>query len=88
MAEKSGLTKKDSEIALKGFIETVEDGLVAGKKIAIQKFGNFETRERAARTVQAVPGKPDEGTKEIPETIVPVFKAAKALKDKVAGIED
>lgn len=31
MAEKSGLTKKDSEKALNSFIEAVEEALVRGK---------------------------------------------------------
>ena len=49
MAEKSKLTKKDAEIALKAFIESVEEALEKGEKVQLVGFGTFETRERAAR---------------------------------------
>lgn len=44
MAEKSGLTKKDAETALKGFIESVQEALVKGEKVQLVGFGTFETR--------------------------------------------
>ena len=50
MAEKSGLTKKDAEAALKSFIDSVQDALVSGEKVQLVGFGTFESRERAART--------------------------------------
>ncbi|HBJ24954.1 MAG TPA: DNA-binding protein, partial [Ruminococcaceae bacterium] len=48
LAEKSGLTKKDSEKALAAFIETVTDTLAQGESIQMVGFGTFEVRERAA----------------------------------------
>ena len=80
MASKSGLSKKDTENALKAFIETVEETLTKGEKIQLVGFGTFETRERAAREGR------NPKTKEviqIPETTVPVFKAGAAFKEKV-----
>ncbi|GAA0078553.1 HU family DNA-binding protein [Clostridium weizhouense] len=80
MAEKSKLTKKDAELALKAFIESVEDALECGEKVQLVGFGTFETRERAAREGR------NPRTKEpikIPATTVPVFKAGKEFKDKV-----
>ena len=38
MAEKSGLTKKDSEAALAAFIETVQDTLKKGEKVQLIGF--------------------------------------------------
>ena len=49
MAEKSGLTKKDSEKALKAFEEAVIDALASGGKIQLVGFGTFDVVERAAR---------------------------------------
>lgn len=49
IAEKSKLTKKDAEAALKGFIESVEETLEKGEKVQLVGFGTFETRKRAAR---------------------------------------
>lgn len=80
IADKSGLTKKDSEKALAAFIESVEEQLKAGEKIQLVGFGTFEVTERAART-----GKNPQTGKEIkiPASKAPKFKAGKALKDLV-----
>ena len=80
MAEKSQLTKKDAESALKAFIDSVQEALESGEKVQLIGFGTFETRERAAREGR------NPRTKEvikIPATTVPVFKAGKEFKDKV-----
>ena len=80
MAEKSQLTKKDAESALKAFIDSVQEALENGDKVQLIGFGTFETRERAAREGR------NPRTKEtitIPASTVPVFKAGKEFKDKV-----
>lgn len=80
MAEKSKLTKKDAEVALKAFIESVEEALEKGEKVQLVGFGTFETRERAAREGR------NPRTKEvikIPASIAPVFKPGKELKERV-----
>ena len=80
MAEKTGLSKKDAESALKAFIDTVTDELKADGKVQLVGFGTFEVAERAART-----GKNPQTGKEIkiPASKAPKFKAGKALKDTV-----
>ena len=80
MAEKSSLTKKDVEVVLKAFVESVEEALEKGEKVQLVGFGTFETRMRAARIGR------NPRTKEeinIPESTVPVFKAGKEFKDRV-----
>ena len=80
MAEKANLTKKDAEVALKAFIESVEETLEKGDKVQLVGFGTFETRERAARDGR------NPRTKEvikIAASTVPVFKAGKEFKEKV-----
>jgi DNA-binding protein HU-beta len=80
MAEKSQLTKKDAETALKAFVESVQEALENGEKVQLVGFGTFETRERAAREGR------NPRTKEvisIPASVVPVFKAGKEFKEKV-----
>ena len=80
MAEKSGLTKKDSEKALAAFIETVQASLKKGDKVQLIGFGSFEIRKRAAREgVNPLTGK----KMSIPAAKVPAFKAGRALKDLV-----
>ncbi|MDD4569386.1 MAG: HU family DNA-binding protein [Tepidanaerobacteraceae bacterium] len=80
MAEKSGMTKKDSEKALNAFIETVEEALVKRDKVQLVGFGTFEVRERSARKGR----NPQTGEEiDIPAASVPAFKAGKALKDSI-----
>ncbi|NLM07211.1 MAG: HU family DNA-binding protein [Tissierellia bacterium] len=81
IAQKSGLTKKDSETFLKAYIETVEETLAAGEKVQLVGFGTFEVRERKAREGRN-PQNPKEVIK-IPASKAPVFKAGKGLKEIV-----
>ena len=80
MAEKSQLTKKDAEAALKAFIDSVQEALEGGDKVQLVGFGTFETRERAAREGR------NPRTKEtinIPASTVPVYKSGKEFKERV-----
>lgn len=80
IAAKTELSKKDSEKALKAFIDVVTDELKKGEKVQLVGFGTFEVSERPART-----GINPRTKKSI--TIAasknPKFKAGKALKDVV-----
>jgi DNA-binding protein HU-beta len=80
IAEKSGLTKKDSEKALKALMESVEEALVKDDKVQLVGFGTFEVRERGERKGRN-PKTLEEIT--IPASKAPVFKAGKELKEKV-----
>lgn len=80
MAEKSDLSKKDTEKALNAFIESVEEAMVKGDKVQLVGFGSFEVRQRAERKGRN-PQTKDEIT--IPASKSPIFKVGKALKDMV-----
>ncbi len=81
IADKAGLTKKDSEKVLNAVIETITEALNQGDKVSLIGFGTFEVRERAAK--EGV--NPRNGEKiAIAARKVPAFKAGKALKDSVA----
>ncbi|MBO5371658.1 MAG: HU family DNA-binding protein [Lachnospiraceae bacterium] len=80
MAEKTELSKKDAEAALKAFTDVVAEELKKGEKIQLVGFGTFEVSERAERTGR------NPRTKEtitIPASKAPRFKAGKALKDMI-----
>ena len=49
IAERTELTKKDADKALKAFNDVVGDELSKGEKIQLAGFGTFEVTERAAR---------------------------------------
>lgn len=81
MAEKGELTKKDAEMALNAFMESIQEALVAGEKVQLVGFGTFETRERAARKGRN-PRNPQQEI-DIPASKAPVFKAGKSLKEAI-----
>jgi len=81
VAEKAGLTKKDSEKAVNAVFQSVEEALAKGDKVQLVGFGTFEVRDRAARKGR----NPQTGVEiEIAAAKVPAFKAGKALKDAVS----
>lgn len=80
ISEKSGLSKKDSEIALDAFINVVSDALVNGDTVKIVGFGNFTVKDRAERNGRN-PSTGEEIT--IPAKKLPIFKFSKNLKDAV-----
>ena len=80
VAEKAEISKKDSEKALKAFVDVVAEQLKAGDKVQLVGFGTFEVSERAAREGR----NPQTGAvMKIPASYAPKFKAGKALKDAV-----
>ena len=81
VAQKTNLSKKDSDKAVAAVLDAITETLAAGQKVSLVGFGTFEVKERAAR----------EGinprTKEkiiIPASKLPSFKAGKALKEEVS----
>ena len=80
IAEKTELTKKDAESALKAFTDVVAEELKKGEKIQLVGFGTFEVSERAAREGR----NPQTGeTMKIAASKAPKCKAGKALKDAI-----
>ena len=80
IAEKSELSKKDAEKALKAFSDVVSEELAKGGKVQLVGFGTFEVSERAAREGR----NPQTGSvMKIDACKAPKFKAGKALKDAV-----
>ena len=81
VAEKAGLSKKDSEAAVNAALDAITAALQEGDKVQLVGFGSFEVKSRAARIGRNPKTKE---SIEIPASKVPVFKPGKALKDAVA----
>ena len=80
IAEKAEISKKDSEKALKAFIDVVTEQLKNDDKVQLVGFGTFEVSKRAAREGR----NPQTGqTMRIDACKAPKFKAGKALKDAI-----
>ncbi len=80
IAEKSELSKKDSEKALKAFIDVVTEELKKGEKVTLVGFGTFEVSERKAR--QGINPKTKEAIT-IEASKSPKFKAGASLKNVI-----
>ena len=81
VAKKCGISKKDAEKAVAATFDTIAETLDKGEKVQIVGFGGFETKTREARMGR------NPKTKEaiqIAASTVAVFKAGKALKEKIA----
>ena len=88
IAEKSGLSKKDSKASLDALMEVIPEVLAEEaqkpaderSKIQLTGFGSFEVRDRSARKGR----NPQTGEEmEIPAKKVPAFKAGKTFKETV-----
>ena len=80
VAAETGLTKKDSELAVNAFVNQVTEALKKGDKVSIVGFGSFEVKQRNARIGR------NPKTKEtitIPASKAPAFKAGKQFKDSI-----
>ena len=75
MADQAGLSKKDTEKALKAFTDVVAEELRKDGKVQLVGFGTFEVSNRAAREGR----NPQSGeVMKIEASKAPKFKAGKA----------
>lgn len=81
VAQKSGLSKKDSKACVDAVVDVITEALIKGDSVSFIGFGTFAVSQRAARTAK-VPG--TTRTVEVAATKVAKFKVGKALKKAIA----
>ncbi|MBR7091515.1 MAG: HU family DNA-binding protein [Clostridia bacterium] len=80
VAEATGFTQAEVAKVLNASLDQISNALANGNEVVFTGFGSFKAKKRAARTgvnpatKQAI---------QIPASVVPTFKAGKALKDAV-----
>ena len=80
VAVSAEVSKKEAEAVITAALDAITAALKEGDKVQLVGFGSFEVKKRAERIGR------NPKTKEsiqIPASVVPVFKAGKALKDAV-----
>ena len=83
IAKTSGLTQRESEIALNGFIKAIEDAVKRKEDVKLVGFGTFSIVDRAARTGR----NPNTGEEvKIPARKAVKFKVGKELKLAAKGV--
>jgi DNA-binding protein HU-beta len=80
VAEKLNASRKDAEKAVNAVFDTITETLQKGDKVQMVGFGAFEAKKRA--THSGFNPRTNEPM-EIPETVLPQFKAGKALKEAI-----
>ena len=81
VAQKTELSKRDSEKAVSAVVDAITEALASGDKVSLVGFGTFEVKERGERK-GINPRTKEEIT--IAASKLPCFKAGKALKDSVS----
>lgn len=80
LSKKTGLIRRDAEMAFDTVFQIITDALSAGEKVQVVGFGTFEVKDRAPR----VGRNPRANTPVIiPACKSPVFRAGKALKEVI-----
>lgn len=86
LANKTGLTLKDSKVVVEALFSTVpKEGIIAselnaGRKVQITGFGTFQVRKRKKREGR----NPQTGEPiEIPASRFPAFTSGRALKERI-----
>ncbi|QKF92309.1 HU family DNA-binding protein [Campylobacter sp. CCUG 57310] len=82
VADKAGLSKKDSLKVVDATLETIKEALTAGGSVSFIGFGTFSTADRAARKAR-VPG--TKKVIDVPASKAVKFKVGKKLKEAVVA---
>jgi nucleoid DNA-binding protein len=80
IAQRTGMSKTETQAVVKSFIDAIMDAMVQNKRIEIRGFGTFKTVKRASRTGR----NPRTGdVVDIPARYLPVFKPSRELRVRV-----
>jgi DNA-binding protein HU-beta len=80
VSEQTGLSKKNSIVAVNAVIDSITKSLTNGESVQLIGFGSFEVRERSARKGR----NPQTGEEiQISASKAPSFKPGKQLKEAV-----
>lgn len=84
VAEKSGVSEEETTKILEAFTDSIKEGLVRGEKVTIAGFGTFSLSKRKALNFLNPKNKQ---AYDIPERVVPHFKAGKNLQETLKKTE-
>lgn len=85
LAERMGLSKKQTEDLLEHFTAVVTETLIKNEEVTLAGFGTFMPKFRSSR-MGVNPQHPSERIK-VPAVVIPKFKAGKALKDALKQVD-
>lgn len=80
VADRSGMTIKDTGVFYEAFVETLKENLKKGEKIALVGFGTFSAKKKEART--AINPRTKEKVS-VPASVAPSLKFGKTFKEEL-----
>lgn len=80
IAERTGLTRVDTQIIVETFLDTIHNTLKNGRNIELRGFGRFKIKQKKARTAR----NPITGAAvQVPAGYKLVFHASKELRKRI-----
>lgn len=80
VADKLGITQREGAMVVNAVFDTLTEAMIAGDKVSMVGFGNFEAAHQPARTAR----NPRTGEAvDVPAKYVPKFKPSTVLKAAV-----
>lgn len=84
IAQKTGVSKKDTGLIVNLIMEDIGKALVDGDKVELRGFGSFKVKNRRARLAR----NPRTGEAvDVPAKRIPFFKASNELKGRLNGAD-
>lgn len=80
VAERAEITEEEATKVFDAFIDSIKKGLLSGEKVTIAGFGTFSLSKRKALTFV---NPKTQQTHDIPERVLPHFKAGKNLQESL-----
>lgn len=80
VAEKAQISAEEATKVTDAFIAAIKEGLLSGEKVTISGFGTFSLNKRKAQTFT---NPKTQKVHEIPERVLPHFKAGTNLKNSL-----
>lgn len=82
VSTKTGISRSNVEAVIDVFAEVTAEAMTNGESVILSGFGIFEPKSRSPR----IGRNPHTGEAvEIPARVIPSFKPAKGLKERVSG---
>lgn len=82
VSSKTGISRSNVESVIDAFTEITAEAMTNGESVILSGFGIFEPKSRSSR----IGRNPHTGEAvEIPARVMPNFKPAQGLKDRVSG---
>ena len=82
VSAKTGIARTNVEAVIDAFTEVTAEAMSSGESVILSGFGIFEPKSRSPR----IGRNPHTGEAvEIPARVMPSFKPAQALKDRISG---